>query len=424
LTPRGARTVCESSFSASGEDLFGIEAEWPVHGNVDVAERPSPAVMSELSGLHTPSASRVTFEPGGQVELSTAPMRSIGDALVALAEDTSYIRGALASAGYSLSEQALDARPPRRVLDTARYAAMEGFFAVRGTSGSWMMNNTASTQVNLSHDTTDPARRWSTINHIAPVLIAAFANSPGVDENGQRCASLRQVIWWGVDPGRTRPVRLDLPPCAAWSEYALNADVAFICADGSTGESGLGLLPGFSFGRWMQEGHELGWPTEDDLRYHLSMLFPPVRARGWLEVRVLDALPSWIRAVACLVVAAAATPEADQELRAVLPETNDLWLAASRSGVRYPRLGRAADVLFTVAQRNLGLVSSDGDHEAMLAYFIDRFLHRRRMPGDECARPVDLRAPARPNAFALTSSLVGVNGGRRRPESRTGPRTP
>src|SRR5258707_291778 len=51
-----------------------------------------------------------------------------------------------------------------------------------------------------------------------------------------------------------------------------------------------------SFGALMGHGHGLGWPTADELAYALTPLFPPVRPRGWLELRMLDAVPApWWR---------------------------------------------------------------------------------------------------------------------------------
>ena len=51
------------------------------------------------------------------------------------------------------------------------------------------------------------------------------------------------------------------------------------------------MLAPLTFAEWIEDGHELGWPTLDDLDYHLTTLFPPVRPRGWLELRMIDALP-------------------------------------------------------------------------------------------------------------------------------------
>jgi glutamate--cysteine ligase len=49
-------------------------------------------------------------------------------------------------------------------------------------------------------------------------------------------------------------------------------------------------LDGTTFGNWIECGHQLGWPTEADLVEHLTTLFPPVRPRGFLELRTIDAL--------------------------------------------------------------------------------------------------------------------------------------
>ena len=63
------------------------------------------------------------------------------------------------------------------------------------------------------------------------------------------------------------------------------------------------------FSAWISDGHALGRPTVDDLDYHLTTLFPPVRPGGWLELRYLDALPDpWWRVAAAVVTALAARP--------------------------------------------------------------------------------------------------------------------
>ena len=65
------------------------------------------------------------------------------------------------------------------------------------------------------------------------------------------------------------------------------------------------------FARWIHDGHELGWPTLDDLEYHLTTLFPPVRPRGWLELRMIDALPDeWWPVAVAVTTALLDDPEA------------------------------------------------------------------------------------------------------------------
>lgn len=401
LSERELRDVCAQSFLASGPDRYGIEAEWVTRRETDVMARLSAREMDQLVALQPARSSRITFEPGGQIELSTLPATTISEALDALSQDAACVHRALATLGYTCAAEAVDTRrPPARVLAKARYAAMENFFAAGGTSGSWMMSNTASTQVNVSHEQDDPFRRWYTLNLIGPLLIAAFANSPGHDQRGVPWVSLREAIWWDTDPGRTRPVRLDISPRAAWLDYALDADVAFICAEGSEGYAGVGLLPGLPFGRWLRDGHELGWPTPDDFRYHLSMLFPPIRPRGWLELRVLDALPPLLRTAACLIVAAATTSEGGRELQAVIPHTSHLWRTASRVGLHDARIARATDDMLAVVRRHLALVTADPAHHTLLAEFADRYVHRRRMPADDVVAIADLRVGTRPTTFA------------------------
>ena len=69
------------------------------------------------------------MEPGGQLELSSAPAVTLGDLVAVTGPDMTTLRDAAATAGLELCGYGLDPlRPPRRVLDLPRYAAMEEFF--------------------------------------------------------------------------------------------------------------------------------------------------------------------------------------------------------------------------------------------------------------------------------------------------------
>jgi len=403
LTAAAAERVCAAMFAPS-EQLIGLELEWPVHCEGDVTARPGAAEIGRAVRCRLPHASRITFEPGGQVELSTTPRRRVGDVLEAARADEQVLRSELAALGLAAETVAVDdRRPPARVLEQGRYAAMEAFFAAQGNAGRWMMCSTAGTQVNVSHDADDPRERWQIMHLIAPVLIAAFANSPGIGFDGTRWASVRQGIWWSIDKGRTRPVRTDTHLGRAWLDYALAADVMFVSGQGPWGLDGMAVPPGLPFGAWMANGHDVGWPTADDLRYHLSTLFPPVRPRGWLELRVLDALPDWIREVAALTVATASTREAGRELRARLrPPAREPWLAAARHGLRHPGLLAAARELFAVVRENLGRVSDRGEHADLVEAYSREYVNAGRMPGDDLGRGVDLRSAACAPALALS----------------------
>lgn len=387
--------VAEASramFAGTEPDLFGLEVEWSTHRLDDEAARMTPVEMSALQCLELPGQSRITFEPGGQVELSTLPFASLDETIRAVRVDTARLTDALRRVGFDMTVNAVDGqRQPSRVLDRARYQAMEDFFAHRGACGALMMNNTTSTQVNLSHDQADPVRRWRLLNRMAPVLIAIFANSPGTDHSGREWKSLRQAIWWSIDPGRTRPVRCDLEPAQAWLDYALCADVFFVNEEGSNGARGVSVPPGMSFGSWMQSGHEVGWPTLEDFSYHLSMLFPPIRPRGWLEVRFLDALPTWIREVATATVATLCATRETQRACERLPNTTGLWMDASRNGLDSRILAETASRLMDVVQHHLDEVTAEPGLVASVAEFADRYVRRHRSPGDDLTERPDLR---------------------------------
>lgn len=398
LTEADVARISAEMFTPSPQQSVGIELEWPLHRLGDVSERPEEEDMTAFKNEVLPAGGRVTFEPGGQVEISSAPAASVSEALQAMDADSRILGERLLHAGFARETLAVDTRrSPARTLRHPRYHAMEQFFGKQGCAGRWMMCNTASVQVNISLDHHDAHGQWHTMHRIAPLLIAAFANSPGVDAAGRRWCSMRQAIWWSIDPPRTRPVSDDHSPEQAWARYALDADVMYINAD----DAGIALLPGLAFGRWMTAGHQAGWPTEDDLRYHMSTLFPPVRPKGWLELRVLDALPAPIRDVAILAVATACTRDAAADLRKELPDTRGLWRTAAVAGLKHPALAQGARTLFDVVADYLDGVSTDAWHAELVTEFAQQYVRPGRSPADT---PIPRLAPSGVRAMSAMQS--------------------
>ena len=164
-----------------------------------------------------------------------------------------------------------------------RYEAMAAFLGV--PYGLTMMCSTASIQVNVDIGD-DPAVRWSRAHRLGPVLVAAFANSPAGG-----WMSARQAIWSALDPSRTAPVAASADPVADWARYLSEARLMMIrCAEG-------GFRPVLDGSRFRDFAKVAGRPPEaDDLAYHATTLFPPVRPRGWLEIRIIDAQPGRVLA--------------------------------------------------------------------------------------------------------------------------------
>jgi glutamate--cysteine ligase len=379
LSLAAAADVVAEALEGPPGDLFGIEIEWPVHRVFDPGARPLHAELQALTAEPLGRGSRMSIEPGGQIELSTAPVASVDVVLNNAAADTSQLDTLLCRSGLARADLALDTRrPPQRILDLPRYDAMERFFAAQGHAGSWMMCNSAALHINISHQARDLHCRWSLAHRLGPVLVATFANSPGFDQAGRRWESLRQAIWWSIDPARTRPPALGRPLPEAWLNYALAADVLLIRSE--DGRAVLPIAPELPFGRWLAEGHATGWPTADDLHYHLTTLFPPVRPRRWLELRMLDALPAHLREVATLVAVTALTTDAAGELDQRLPATGGLWRLAARHALAHPVLAAAARLLFDTVRSQLGAVTAVHCRREAIDDFAERYVYRSLAP--------------------------------------------
>src|SRR6266702_5172768 len=136
-------------FKTGPPGVVGVELEWLVCDGDDGA---SPVEhqrgATALAGLEAPGAlpgqGRLTFEPGGQVEISSAPATAIGDCVRSAGRDLDAVRQRVQAAGISLVGRGVDPhRPPARTLDLPRYAAMEEFFDRGGSWGRVMMCSTA-----------------------------------------------------------------------------------------------------------------------------------------------------------------------------------------------------------------------------------------------------------------------------------------
>lgn len=360
----------------------GIEAEWIVERAGGSGRAPALAdILGALPGADA-LRSRISLEPGGQVELSSPPER-LADACDTIARDRSVLGAALARSGIVLRAAGLGpGRDPARLVDSPRYAAMEAYFDRHGPYGRTMMRSTAALQINL--DTGAPGdveRRWAVANEIGPTLAAAFANSPLGPDGPTGLRSTRLAVWLAIDPTRTACAhRRRVPASRAWTEYALAARVMFVRAPGPWPAPQRPLR----FGTWMRLGHELGWPDADDFDYHLTTLFPPVRPRGRLELRMLDALPDpWWRAAVAVAAAVVNDADAGEAAAAAAAPTAHMWAEAARYGLSHPALARSARACFAAASAALDSLGCDPVTRAALDSFIDLYVARGRCPADD-----------------------------------------
>jgi glutamate--cysteine ligase len=301
----------------------------------------------------------VTHEPGGQLELSAPPAPDIAAAVTELRRDSQRVRLALAEFRLGLAHAGADPlRPSRRINPRPRYQAMEQHFAATGRSaaGAVMMNSTAALQVNLQAGAErDWPERVARAHRIGPVLVAVSACSPWLHGRDTGWKSARQRAWNGLDaracgpvPGAFEPgpaaarTGADLDPAAAWARYALQAPVAFVPGGGDAAVAVTTCVP---FERWASGATRLGGriPTAADLDTHLTTLFPPVRLRGYLELRYLDmTAPRWWPAIAAVATAMMDDPAVADVAAEATEQAAGLWTEAARDGLGHPVLARAA----------------------------------------------------------------------------------
>lgn len=399
---RHVQAIC---FKTGPPRLVGAELEWTVHHRADHHRPVDPTVLRAALGPHAPPAldpasphhrlphgGTLTVEPGGQVELSTPPQASLATLHDATSADLDILRTRLARVGLVLGNRATDPyRPPRQMLHTPRYGAMVAAFARGGGAGRVMMCSTAATQVCLdAGESGHLVTRWRALHTLGPALVALFATGGRQAGADTGWASARMRAWLAIDPARTAPVESHdrgthgatsrgrgthgadaHDPATAWARYALAAPL--LCV--RRGEGGPWRAPpGMTFAAWIAGAYQPP-PTVDDLEYHLGTLFPPVRPRGHLEVRYLDAQPpdDWFTPVA-VVAALLSRPHTTAAAVSAAAPVAGAWVTAARKGLADPRLRRAAAAVAAVACDALPDSGLDAAVHQRVAATLDRRL--------------------------------------------------
>jgi glutamate--cysteine ligase len=384
--------IPRTCFKTGPPRAVGIELEWLL---VDRADPRRPLHPTDLAAVRELAPglqhSRLTLEPGGQVELSSTPAPDPVAARDRLALDLTHLRAGVAALDLRLAGVGLDPyRPSRRLLDQPRYVAMERYFDRDGTAGRTMMTRTAAIQINVdagpdapTDGQVDLAGRWALAHELIPVLVAAFANSPVLDGRPTRLRNNRHAVWTAIDPRRTRPAAIDgVDPREAWLRYALAAPVMCIRT-----EAGPWIAPtGLTLADWLR-GRGPRPIHEDDVAYHLTTLFPPVRPRGHLELRSIDAQRSdadWVAALALVWTLLSVPAAADTARAALEPLTADPGVIgrAMRDGLSDPALAQTALDCFEAALNSCA-EAGIGDVRGELEGFAERYVERGRCPADD-----------------------------------------
>jgi glutamate--cysteine ligase len=381
--------VASVCFKHGPPRLVGVELEWTVHHTDDPARPLDAEILTRALGPHAPPSldphgqhlplahgSQVTVEPGGQVEISTPPSHSLTDLLAGTSADIAALTELLAAERLVTGVRGCDPhRPPRRLLHVPRYDAMESAFERIGPDGIAMMCSTAGLQVCLDVGEREHlADRWAAVHALGPALIALFGNSAEQYGGVTGWASARTRVLLGTDPPRTLPSEATDDPAAGWARRVLDTPLVCVRRPGGCWDA----PPGITFADWIA-GALPRPPTTEDLDYHVSTMFTPVRPRGYLEVRYLDAQPpgEWVAPVV-LLVALLSSARAVERVREVTEPAADHWLQAARLGLTDPCLARVAR---DVVDLGCGLLDGTDLPPALRAVVTESL--QRRLDGHE-----------------------------------------
>ncbi len=240
--------------------------------------------------------STITLEPGGQFELSGAPLENLHQTCEEvhahfgqLEDDCKKLGIAFLGLGFSPKWT----REQTPVMPKGRYQIMKAYMPKVGNHGLDMMFRSATVQVNLDFASeADMVKKLRVSLALQPVATAIFANSPFTDGKPNGYLSYRSQIWLDTDADRTGMLPFAFEAGMGFEryvDYALEVPMYFVYRDGHYHDvSGLsfkdflaGKLPGFEGAR----------PTFKNWEDHLTTLFPEVRLKRYMEMRGADGGP-------------------------------------------------------------------------------------------------------------------------------------
>jgi glutamate--cysteine ligase len=312
-----------------------------------------------LIGLAGAEGGAISLEPGGQFELSGAPLADVHATAAELRthlEATARVADDLGIGFLDLGMSPKWTREETPVMPKSRYKIMAAYMPKVGSLGLDMMLRTATVQVNLDFASeADMVAKMRVALALQPVATALFANSPFTDGRPNGFLSRRSEIWRDTDGDRTGMLPRAFEPGFGYESYVdwlLDMPMYFV-KRGETYHD----VSGASF-RDLMAGKLAALPGEratvSDWANHASTAFPEVRLKRFIEMRGSDVgNPAMIAAQAAFWVGLLY----DEASLAAAWDIAKNWNACDREGLRatVPRLGLAA----RIAGRPLGAVAAE-----------------------------------------------------------------
>jgi len=294
------------------------------------------------------NGANVSLEPGGQFELSGAPLENIHQTCDEVNEhlrEVHTIADEIGAGFIGLGAAPIWRHQDMDTMPKGRYGIMSRYMPTRGSRGLHMMYRTCTVQVNLDwSDEADMVRKFRVGLALQPVATALFANSPFWEGRPAGALSYRSLCWQDLDPDRTGMLPFvfeDGFGFERYVDYALDVPMYFVYRDGRYIDVAGQSFRDFLAGRLPGLIGEM--PTLSDWADHLTTIFPEVRIKNYMEMRGADGGP-WRRI--CALPALWVGLMYDQNALDAAWDLVKGWTAGQRERLRHDagRLGLKAEI--------------------------------------------------------------------------------
>ncbi len=247
----------------------------------------------------TQGACNISLEPGGQLELSGAPLETIHQTCDEVHEHLAQVKEVAEELGVGMLGMGFHPKWKREDISwmpKGRYKIMREYMPKKGSMGLDMMLRTCTVQVNLDFESeADMVRKYRVSLALQPVATALFANSPFVEGKPTGYLSSRSHVWEDTDPDRCGVMPFVFEDGFGYEryvDYVLDVPMYFVYRDGEYLDASGQSFRDFLDGRLPALPGEI--PTMSDWTDHMTTLFPEVRLKRFLEMRGADGGP-WRR---------------------------------------------------------------------------------------------------------------------------------
>lgn len=246
--------------------------------------------------LKDETGASISLEPGGQLELSGSPLDNLHQTCRETGRHLKIMKKAMNKLGLSMIGLGYDpkwSRSKQNWMPKGRYEIMKNFMPKVGQLGLDMMLRTCTIQVNLDYlNEQDMVQKFQTSLALQSIATAIFANSPFIEGKESGYLSSRAMVWTDTDPNRTGVPEIVFNESFGyeeWLDYVLKVPMYFVYREGEyidvSGRSFLDFMDG------KLEGFEGQFPSLKDWEDHVTVAFPEVRLKQYLEMRGADGGP-------------------------------------------------------------------------------------------------------------------------------------